>query len=261
LELIADRIDSTHADFELEHDAELLGARLRIDSIRVEEIMRYFVSIELFENENDRITCLKLASRIENSIVKNPELAKVQASLKSRKISENLGKIQENAGQIRLDKDIDKIEKREDTIQEPASVEEVKTFIAPNKTTGLGLALCKAWAELPKDIPKPYGANGTEVLSDDCRRALDAIRKKGIKTEDVIDAIENYGRVDCYDTWVTQRPGMAKFFEGDLWQRFLPEVFPKSIVRQDKEQIEEERRNAQLERERIEIERRLGLDG
>jgi hypothetical protein len=106
LELIADRIDSTHIDFELEHDAETLGYRLHIDTLRVEEIMRYFVSLELFENDQNRITCLKLAARLENSIVKSPELKIIQNRIKERKIPDDPGKsriIPENSGQIRLD--------------------------------------------------------------------------------------------------------------------------------------------------------------
>jgi hypothetical protein len=115
IELIADRIDATHADFELEHDAELLGARLKIDTLRVEEIMRYFVSLELFENDGNRITCMKLAARLENAIVKNPALKKIQAKLTRisgetteesgnfRELPGTSGIIPDNLGQIRLD--------------------------------------------------------------------------------------------------------------------------------------------------------------
>lgn len=101
LELIADRIDKENISFELEHDAETLGHRLKIDSIKVEEIMRYFVEISLFENTNGIITCLKLADRLENSIVKNPQIEQIK-----KKIRENpglSGTFRENPGQTRLD--------------------------------------------------------------------------------------------------------------------------------------------------------------
>lgn len=84
LELIAGPIDKHNINFELEHDAEILAHRLRMDSVRVEEIMRYMGEIRLFEIEptTQRITCLKLARRIENSIIKNPELKQIQEAMK-----------------------------------------------------------------------------------------------------------------------------------------------------------------------------------
>lgn len=127
LELIADRIDSAHIDFELEHDAETLGARLKVDTLRVEEIMRYLVTLELFENDQNRITCLKLASRLENSIVKNPELKMIQSGIKSRKIPEN-------PGQIRLDK-IRPEENRKESKQNfiIPTIDEVKEYCQERK--------------------------------------------------------------------------------------------------------------------------------
>jgi hypothetical protein len=99
LELITDKIDATHASFELEHDSEILAARLKMDTLKAEEIMRYFVSLELFEDSGDRITCMKLAARLENSIAKNPSIKSIQDSINPGKS----GKIRENSGQIRLE--------------------------------------------------------------------------------------------------------------------------------------------------------------
>ena len=95
LECIAAPIDHTHCTFELEHDAEVLAHRLKVDSAKVEEIMRYFVQLGLFEvhPETQIITCLQLARQLENSVVKNPALKKIQQQMapetnpgKSRKI-------------------------------------------------------------------------------------------------------------------------------------------------------------------------------
>ena len=85
LEYIVEDIDSDKLNFELEHDAELLSHELKIDSAKVEEIMRYFVNLELFEMDSttQRITCLKLARVLENSIVKNPQLKAIKDSIKS----------------------------------------------------------------------------------------------------------------------------------------------------------------------------------
>lgn len=86
LELIAEPIDKHNITFELEHDAEILAYRLRMDSVKVEEIMRFMVSLDLFEVDatSQKITCLKLASRLENSIVKNPKLKEIQGLITER---------------------------------------------------------------------------------------------------------------------------------------------------------------------------------
>lgn len=107
IELIAAPIDRRNINFDLEHDAEVLAYRLKMDSAKVEEIMKFMVHLNLFEIDptTQRITCLKLASRLENSIIKNPQLKEIQQSIlndpgQSRTSSDNLGK-------VRLDVDTD----------------------------------------------------------------------------------------------------------------------------------------------------------
>ena len=101
LELIAEPIEKFKISFELEHDAEILAFRLKIDTRRVEEIMKYMIKLELFEHDatSERITCLKLASRIENSIVKSPQLKEIQDSIKES------GIIPDDPGQLRISQD------------------------------------------------------------------------------------------------------------------------------------------------------------
>jgi hypothetical protein len=93
LELIAAPIDKNNITFELEHDCEILAYNLKIDSMLVEEIMTYMISLKLFELEEstNKITCLRLAKMLENSIVKNPQLKLVQEQLLSDNIQENPG--------------------------------------------------------------------------------------------------------------------------------------------------------------------------
>ena len=112
IELIAAPIDKHNITFELEHDAEILAHRLRMDSNKVEEIMHYMVGLGLFEMDasSSRITCLKLATRLENSIVKNPNLKEAQLLIKSGINSDcpgQCGNLSENSGIVRLDIDTD----------------------------------------------------------------------------------------------------------------------------------------------------------
>ena len=61
--------------FELEHDVEILAHELKIDSVKVEEIMRYMVRLGLFEEDaNGIITCLKLARHLGDNITRNDAL-------------------------------------------------------------------------------------------------------------------------------------------------------------------------------------------
>ena len=120
LELIADRIDSRTADFELRHDSEILACRSKLGQAEVEEMMIYMVKLELFENIGTHITCMKMADMIENQIVKNPQIKALQDKIRDDPgIS---GKITEISGQIRLDEiRLNKIREEEIHAAAPAS--------------------------------------------------------------------------------------------------------------------------------------------
>ena len=77
LELIAGKISSKDITFKLEHDAEILGYRLKIDSLRVEEIMRYCITLGLFEESSGTITCLKLAKSLDERWTRSEDLKSV----------------------------------------------------------------------------------------------------------------------------------------------------------------------------------------
>lgn len=81
LELIASEISETKLTFELEHDAEIIADDLRIKGNGnqsgveiVEEIMRYMVSLNLFDESNGQIFCFKLLKRLDSSMTSNPKM-------------------------------------------------------------------------------------------------------------------------------------------------------------------------------------------
>ena len=76
LELIAGKVDSDSVTFELEHDARVIARNVGCTPQKVEEMMRYFVNIGLFENANGVITCLKMAKRLDKSMTSNAEMRK-----------------------------------------------------------------------------------------------------------------------------------------------------------------------------------------
>lgn len=89
IELIASRVAPDNIKFELKHDAEVLGYHLKIDTLRVEEIMKYMISIGLFEASGDVITCMKLAKRLDNTLSQNKFIKETLSNFKKLSPEEN----------------------------------------------------------------------------------------------------------------------------------------------------------------------------
>lgn len=108
IELIAAPIDKHNLTFELKHDSEILAYRLKMDSTKVQEIMNYMTSLKLFEiNATTKlITCFSLAARLENSIVKNPQLKEIQTQIQQI-IPDNPGQVRKSSARSRSDLDLD----------------------------------------------------------------------------------------------------------------------------------------------------------
>lgn len=78
LELIAGDLGGSESiNFELKHDAEVIGFNLKIDSSRVEEIMRYMTTIRLFNEAEGTVSCLKLAKYLEKKSTRNNTIHKI----------------------------------------------------------------------------------------------------------------------------------------------------------------------------------------
>ena len=82
VEMIAGSLKSDNISFELEHDAEILGYKLHIDTLKVEEIMQYMLEQRLFEISptTHRITCMSLARRLDNTFSQSLEIKKLLAN-------------------------------------------------------------------------------------------------------------------------------------------------------------------------------------
>lgn len=129
LELITGEIDKDKITFELEHDSEIIADNLKIKSDpglsaveKVNNIMMFLVSEGMFEENNGRVFCFKLARRLDNSLIKNPQLKEIKNNIddnyfvqsndnklpdKSEKILESQRKSEKTLGRsdkIRLDK-------------------------------------------------------------------------------------------------------------------------------------------------------------
>ena len=81
VELIASNISRDNITFELEDDAETIAIDWNLDQLKVEEMMRFFVQIGLFESSKNTITCMKLAKRLDDTNAKNPEIKSIISKL------------------------------------------------------------------------------------------------------------------------------------------------------------------------------------
>lgn len=77
--IVSDLGTQPEVTFELSHDSEVIGHNLRIDTLRVEEIMTYMISIGLFESEEStgRITCLKIAKYLDKKTTRNSTVHRI----------------------------------------------------------------------------------------------------------------------------------------------------------------------------------------
>lgn len=70
LELIAKNVETHNLSFILEEDSELISLETGIHHERVEEMMRYMVDLQLFEQSGGFISCLKMATRTDEYTAK-----------------------------------------------------------------------------------------------------------------------------------------------------------------------------------------------
>jgi hypothetical protein len=112
LELIADNLESDNITFELEDDAELIGQYLKIDTLKVEKIMKKCLELELFGmSSSNQITCMKMAKFLDERYTRNPVLKQMIKSDKMQDIvkiscssEDNVKTKRDKVREIRLDK-------------------------------------------------------------------------------------------------------------------------------------------------------------
>lgn len=86
VEQIAGTIEKDNISFELEEDAETIAYEWRLEVTEVEAILSYFCELGLFELNGKTITCYKLATRLDDTNAKNPQIKDIIKKLASRKI-------------------------------------------------------------------------------------------------------------------------------------------------------------------------------
>ena len=92
LEIIAGNLSTESITFELKHDAETIAGRLHMDTLFVEEIMRWMVDQGLFQLHptTGRVMCLGLLKQLDTSMSRNPSILKLLASPEARRLRESM---------------------------------------------------------------------------------------------------------------------------------------------------------------------------
>ena len=84
IELIVGKTSADNITFEIKHDARVISRNTGSTVQKVEEMMKRFVDIGLFENTNGRITCLKVAKRLMSSATSNPQMRSIIQDVKKQ---------------------------------------------------------------------------------------------------------------------------------------------------------------------------------
>lgn len=82
IELIVGKTSADNITFELKHDARVIARNVGSSAQRVEEMMKRFISLGLFENNNGKLTCFKVAKRLMASATSNPKMRNLIQDIK-----------------------------------------------------------------------------------------------------------------------------------------------------------------------------------
>jgi len=84
IELIVGKTSADNITFELKHDARVIARNTGSSPQKVEEMMKRFISLGLFENEDNKITCMKVAKRLMSSATSNPKMRHMIQDIKQQ---------------------------------------------------------------------------------------------------------------------------------------------------------------------------------
>lgn len=195
IELIAGRIDKDNLTFELEHDARIIARNVGSTAQKVEEMMRYFVKLGLFEDSDGVITCMKLAKRLDTSMTGNPTM---------RKLIEMVKKTASNN-----DKDE---QKHDQTEHSHDSVMLDKIRLDKNKlhTECAASIDASVFDQIWQMYPKRQGSNPKAAAG----KKYQAMLRKGYTAEQLAIAVKTYAGIITRDRIAPQFVKQASTFFG-----------------------------------------------
>ncbi len=205
LELIAGNVSAKNISFELEHDCRIIARNTGSTVQKVQEIMKRFIEVGLLENKNGVISCLKIAHRLDKSMV-NGDMRKIVEKMKN--VMTNNDSVMTLSENVMLDKNrLDKIRKEENNIR-------------PKNSTNFWTrdAVLIFWNEIAK-------ANGLSKLTKVTDSRLKKIESRGddfVKSLEIIrDEIQKSsflksGKWFSFDWLVRNDENWRKLVEGNF---------------------------------------------
>ena len=74
VELITNKLDKDNLTFELEHDSRMIARNTGSTQQKVQEMMKRFVELKLFDENEGNIRCLKLLKRLDSSMTNSKQM-------------------------------------------------------------------------------------------------------------------------------------------------------------------------------------------
>ena len=175
VELIVGKVSADNITFELKHDARVIARNTGSTVQKVEEMMRRFVELGLFENQDGSITCMKVAKRLMSSATSNPVMRNIIANINKNNVIE-LASCHRHDDVMKDKTRLDKI--RTDKNNNKVDLPHAEAVI---KKTNLAKIVFDEWA-LIMNHPKA-------IMDAKRKRAIDARLKDGYTIDQLKQAI------------------------------------------------------------------------
>ena len=184
LELIVGKVSPDNITFELKHDARVIARNTGSTPQKVEEMMRKFVQLGLFENESGSITCFKVARRLMTSATSNPQMRNMIQNIKSDQLVAEPSRHRHDEvmpDKIRLDK------KRKEYIP-PIPAELLSDYLKVRKAKKAGELTETAFKGIEREA-EIAGIAVEDAIKHCCERGwvgfkADWIKREEVKTKD-----------------------------------------------------------------------------
>lgn len=166
IELIAGKVDADNITFSLEHDARIIARNTGSTAQKVEEMMRYFVSVGLFENSDGMITCMKMARRLDQSMTSNKAMRAIIDQIKAKEMPKSaslLSHSEADHDEVMINHDevmkeeMRLEETRKDTKDTNVSLPEQSSDRCPHNE------IIKAWSEILPELRQPRVWDGQRM--------------------------------------------------------------------------------------------------
>lgn len=184
VELIVGKVSADNITFELKHDARIIARNTGSTTQKVEEMMRRFVEVGLFESSDGVITCMKVAKRLASSATSN---------IKMRNLIQNIKLNQQD--------NLPSRHRHDAVMQDKNRIDEIRL-------------------EKTENITPEFNINITEYIGDGSSSL--EIKKYSVETE--FDVFWSYypkkvGKEAARKSWEKMKPVLNQVLNALYWQK------------------------------------------